>query len=403
MRRIGRRAAQAAVVLGVAALAVAVATGFTSGGTALKKGTIKVGYGNNLTGFLAVHDKLISNGAKLAVEQINGKGGIGGKVHIALTLEDVKSDPAVSVQVANDLIGKHVGVLVLPCNTDYQVAMANVAQRKKQFTLSPCNGDPTVSTKFPVYWPVGMAGNAQMAQLANYAKLRKYKKVYVLDSPFLYVHLMAKYFKKAAPSRGISIVGTDQIPFGATGFGGTPESYAAIVTKIKNLKTKPNAIMTGLFSPFVDFLARELKTQGISIPIIGSDGMDTAVDLQVGGSAVNGYGFSTFGYPDKGSATARFYAQFRRRFGASPDGTYPALGYDTIKVLEAAVIKAGSTDPKKIQAVLSAGLTVNGALGALRYKGGGQHNPTNTVVVDQIKGGKFVKVLKSVPTKVPAP
>src|SRR5207302_518099 len=94
----------------------------TSGGTALKKGTIKVGYGNNLTGFLAVHDKLISNGAKLAVEQINGKGGIGGKVHIALTLEDVKSDPAVSVQVANDLIGKHVGVLVLPCNTDYLMA-----------------------------------------------------------------------------------------------------------------------------------------------------------------------------------------------------------------------------------------------------------------------------------------
>jgi branched-chain amino acid transport system substrate-binding protein len=227
--------------------------------------------------------------------------------------------------------------------------------------------------------------------------------VYVLDSPFLYVHLMAKYFKKAAPSRGISIVGTDQIPFGATGFGGTPESYAAIVTKIKNAKTKPSAIMTGLFSPFVDFLARELNAQGVKIPIIGSDGMDTAVDLQVGGSAVNGYGFSTFGYPDKGTATARFYAQFRKRFGASPDGTYPALGYDTIKVLEAAVIKAGSADPKKIQAVLSAGLTVNGALGPVRYKGRGQHNPVNLVVVDQIKGGKFVKVLKSVPKKVPAP
>ncbi|TML63851.1 MAG: ABC transporter substrate-binding protein [Actinobacteria bacterium] len=405
MRRFGRRAAQAAVVLGAAALAVAVATGFTSGGSSagLAKGTIKVGYGNNLTGFLAVHDKLISNGAKLAVEQINGKGGIGGKVKIALTLEDVKSDPAVSVQVANDLIGKHVGVLVLPCNTDYQVAMANVAQRKKQFTLSPCNGDPTVAKKFPVYWPVGMAGNAQMAQLANYAKLRKYKRVYVLDSPFLYVHLMAKYFKKAAPSRGISIVGTDQIPFGATGFAGSPEGYAAIVTKIKNLSTKPNAIMTGLFSPFVDFLARELKAQGVKVPIIGSDGMDTAVDLQVGGSAVNGYGFSTFGYPDKGTATARFYSQFRKRFGASPDGTYPALGYDTIKVLEAAVLKAGSTDPKKIQAALSAGMTVNGALGPVKYKGGGQHNPTNLVVVDQIKGGKFVKVLKSVPTKVPAP
>jgi branched-chain amino acid transport system substrate-binding protein len=405
MRRFGRRAALGAGVLGAAALAVAVATGFTSGQTSagLSKGTIKVGYGNNLTGFLAVHDKLISNGAKLAVEQINAKGGIGGKVKIALTLEDVKSDPAVSVQVANDLIGKHVGVLVLPCNTDYQVAMTNVAQRKKQFTLSPCNADPTVPKKFPVYWPVGMAGNAQMAQLANYAKLRKYKRVYVLDSTFLYVHLMAKYFKKAAPSRGISIVGTDQIPFGATGFAGSPEGYAAIVTKIKNLSPKPQAIMTGLFSPFVDFLARQLRSQGVNIPIIGSDGMDTGVNLQVGGSAVNGYGFSTFGYPDKGSPTAGFYAQFRKRFGASPDGTYPALGYDTIKVLEAAVLKAGSTDPKKIQAVLSRGMTVRGALGPVQYLGRGRHNPTNIVAVDQIRGGKFVKVLKSVPKKVPAP
>jgi branched-chain amino acid transport system substrate-binding protein len=161
--------------------------------------------------------------------------------------------------------------------------------------------------------------------------------------------------------------------------------------------------MTGLFSPFVDFLARALKAQGIRVPIIGSDGMDTAVNLQVGGSAVNGYAFSTFGHPSKGTPTARFYAQFKKRFGASPDGTYPALGYDTIKVLEAAVLKAGSADPKKIQAALAAGMTVNGALGPVKYKGHGQHNPTNIVVVDQIRGGKFVRILKSVPTRVPAP
>src|ERR687887_837370 len=305
--------------------------------------------------------------------------------------------------VAKVIVNQGFPVMVLPCNTDYQVAMTAVAKRKGKFVVSPCNADPTLTASYGQYWPVGMAGNAQMAQLANYAKLRKYKRVYVLDSTFLYVHLMAKYFKKAAPSRGITISGTDSIPFGATGFAGTPEGYAAIVTKIKNLRTKPNAIMTGLFSPFVDFLARALKAQGVTVPIIGSDGMDTGVNLQVGGSAVNGYAFSTFGSLDKGSPTVRFYAQFRKRFGASPDGTYPALGYDTIKVLEAAVLKAGSADPRKIQAVLSAGMTVRGALGPVTYLGHGQHNPKNIVVVDQIKGGKFVKVLKSVPTKVPSP
>ncbi len=399
-----RRITSVAVTAALLALVVFAAAGFGSSGpqaTALKKGTIKVGYGNNLTGFLAAHDVLISNGAKLAVEQINKKGGIGGKIKINLLLRDVQSRPDTSVQVARDLMKAKVNVLVLPCNTDFQIGMAAVANPKGQFMLSPCNADPTVARKYGNYWPVGMAGNAQLAQLANYAKLKKYKKVYVLDAPqMLYVHLMAKYFKKAAPSRGIQIVGSDDIPFGATGF---PQDYSAIATKIKNDSGGAQAIMTGLFSPFVDFLARDLRRAGVNLPVIGTDGMDTQLNLTTGKDAVNGYGFTTFGFPDKGSATVRFYAQFKGRFGASPDGTYPALGYDTIKVLEAAVIKAGGINGKVIQAALANGMTVNGALGPVKYSGSNRHNPTNIVAALQIKNGKFVKVLKGVPKNVPAP
>ena len=399
--RIRRPVALAAA--GAAALVVvALAAGFTQGpsSSGLSKGSISVGYGNNLTGFLAVHDKLISNGAKLAVAQINSKGGIGGKVKIKLNLQDTKSDPSASVQVANYFIGKHVNVMVLPCNTDYQVAMAAVAHRAKQLTLSPCNADPTVGQRVPEYWALGMAGNAQMAQLANYAKLRKLKRVYVLDSNFLYIHLMAKYFKKAAPSRGITIVGTDQIPFGATGF---PNDYAAQVQKIKNVKPAPQAIMTGLFSPYVDTLAKNMRAAGLKMPILGSDGMDTQLDLTAGGSAVNGNAFSTFGFPNKGSATAKFYAQFKRKFGASPDGSYPALGYDAIKTIEAAVLKANSTDPKKLANVFKNGLAIHGALGTSRFLGHNNHNAVATVAVAQIVNGKFKLVLKSVPKGVPKP
>jgi branched-chain amino acid transport system substrate-binding protein len=400
-RRTITGAAIAATLLALGAFAAAGLGSSGPQGTALKKGTITVGYGNNLTGFLAAHDVLISNGAKLAVEQINKAGGIGGKIKIKLILKDVKSRPDVSVQVARDLMKAKVNVLVLPCNTDFQVGMAAVANPRGQFMLSPCNGDPTVARTYGNYWPVGMAGNAQMAQLANYAKLRKYKKVYVLDAPqMLYVHLMARYFKKAAPSRGIQIAGTDDIPFGATGF---PQDYSAIATKIKNDSGGAQAIMTGLFSPFVDFLARDLRRAGVNIPVIGSDGMDTQLNLTTGKDAVNNYAFTTFGYPDKGSPTARFYASFKGRFGGSPDGSYPALGYDTIKVLEAAVVKAGGIDGKVIQAALANGMTINGALGALRFKGSNQHNPTNIVAALQIKSGKFVKVLKGVPKNVPAP
>ena len=375
-----RRPAALVAAVAAALVVVAVAAGFSTSSSS--------------------SDKLISNGAKLAVAQINAKGGIGGKVKIKMNLQDTKSDPSASVQVANYFIHKHVNVMVLPCNTDYQVAMAAVAHRAHQLMLSPCNGDPTVGNRTPEYWALGMGGNAQMAQLANYARLRKLKRVYVLDSNFLYLHLMAKYFKKAAPSRGISIIGTDNIPFGATGF---PSDFAAQVQKIKNVHPAPQAIMTGLFSPFVDTFAKQLRAAGLKMPIIGSDGMDTTLNLTAGGSAVNGNGFTTFGYPNKGSATARFYAQFKRKFGASPDGSYPALGYDAIKTIEAAVLKAQSTKPSKLAAAFRSGLTIRGALGVSRFLGHNNHNAVAPVAVDQIRNGKFVLVMKSVPKNVPRP
>src|SRR5204863_71423 len=126
-------------------------------------------------------------------------------------------------------------------------------------------------------------GNAQMGQLASYAQSAGLKRIYVLDSNFLYIHLMAKYFKKAAPMFGIKIVGSSTIPFGATGF---PSDFSAFVDKIKAAKPQ-------------------------------------------------------------------------------------------------------------------AGMTVNGALGAITYPGHGEHNPTNNVAVIKIQNRKFTLVKLGVPTRVP--
>jgi branched-chain amino acid transport system substrate-binding protein len=389
------------VLLGVAVLALVVATGIAVGqgpnASGLKKGTFKVGYGNNLSGFLAVHDHLISNGAILAVEQINAKGGVGGKVRLNLNLKDVKSDTAESVKVANQLVAAKSNVVMLPCNTDFQVAMTAITQRKSVFSLSPCNADPTLGKRFPVYWPVGMAGNAQGAQLASYAKKLGKRRAYIVDaSAQLYVQTMSKYFRKAAPSRKIKIVGSTKVDVPGT-------DYSAAVTRIKNTTPKPDVIMTGLFNPFLGTLIKNLRAQGVKTVVIGTDGAESAPILALPAATTNGTAFTTFGYPSAGSKTAAFYAAYKKRFGARPDGSFAALGYEAVKVLEAAMLKANSTDPAKIEAALAAGMTVNGALGPIKYAGKGRHNPSTLVVVDRIKNKRFVLALKSVPKSVPAP
>jgi len=162
-------------------------------------------------------------------------------------------------------------------------------------------------------------------------------------------------------------------------------------------------IMTGLFNPFLGTLIKQLRQQGIKTQVVGTDGVESGPILALPARTTNGTGFTTFGFPTRGSATAKFYAQYKARFGKKPDGSFAALGYETIKVLEAAMLKADSTDPSKIQGALAAGLTVRGALGPIKYVGGGEHNPVTLVTVDRIKNRHFVLVRKSVPTNVPRP
>src|SRR4051812_2224453 len=110
----------------------------------LGTGPVKAGYIAALSGFLAPFDTPITQGSKLAVNDFNAKGGIGGTNKIELDIQDMKSDAATVVTVAQQLIDSGSQVLLPGCNTDFQVAGAAVAQRENRLMVSPCNADPTI-------------------------------------------------------------------------------------------------------------------------------------------------------------------------------------------------------------------------------------------------------------------
>jgi branched-chain amino acid transport system substrate-binding protein len=74
-------------------------------GSAHAADTIKIGFNAPLTGFAASDGKSASEGAKLAVEQINSAGGINGKM-LELVIYDDQAKPAQAIPIANKLIGQ---------------------------------------------------------------------------------------------------------------------------------------------------------------------------------------------------------------------------------------------------------------------------------------------------------
>ena len=81
--------------------AIALAVAFL-GGTAEAQ-TIKIGVNEPLTGAFAASGTYVVNGAKIAADEINAKGGILGK-KLELVIEDNKSNPTGAAAVAEKLI-----------------------------------------------------------------------------------------------------------------------------------------------------------------------------------------------------------------------------------------------------------------------------------------------------------
>ncbi len=71
--------------------------------SAMAQETIKIGVSEPLTGSVAASGTYVSNGARIAADQINSKGGILGK-KIELIIEDNKSNPREAVNTAEKLI-----------------------------------------------------------------------------------------------------------------------------------------------------------------------------------------------------------------------------------------------------------------------------------------------------------
>jgi branched-chain amino acid transport system substrate-binding protein len=357
--------------------------------------SIKVGFDAALSGFLAPFDSLVTNGAKIATDQINAAGGINGKTKIDLVLKDQKSDAATVVTVAQDLIDSGAQVLLPGCNLDYQVALASVAQRKNIPVFSPCNADPTVSSQFSVYNPVGVGGNRQVAALESYVAGKGYKNIWVLNSNDNgYVKVITKYIKANAKLYHLNVVGQDNYKVLGTDFSSN-------ITKIQHASKKPDAILTGAFAPDIAVFVKQLRAAGVNTPVFGTDGCDTQLTLTTGGSAANGLTFTTFAFPKPGTATAKLYSDYKAKFGKTPDSAYVALGYNAIKVLAASIGKANSTDPKAIRTALQ-GLKVSSPTGTIAYPNGAP-NPQVNVALVTVKNGKFQLVKEINPTKVAAP
>src|SRR3990172_250078 len=162
----------------LAVLALALATGTQIWGQARREGPIKIGYIDSLTGIFAFSGTHGRQGAILATEEINAKGGVLGR-SLELVIRDDKSRPADGAAAMRDLVDNGIVIGTGGINSAAVAAVSEVARETKTPFLAKAGYAAflTEAASHRYFFRVSTSARVIAAATASELARRPYRKI----------------------------------------------------------------------------------------------------------------------------------------------------------------------------------------------------------------------------------
>ena len=366
----------------VAAAAIALSTGMAFAQNAV----VTIAHVGPTSGAIAHLGKDNENGAILAVEELNAAGvTIGGKkVTLKLMTEDDAADPKQGTAVAQKLADAKVAGVVGHLNSGTTIPASSIYSEAGIPQVSPSATNPKYTRQgFKTAFRL-VADDTQLGgTLGKYAVNElKGKAIAVIDDRTAYGQGVAQEFAKAAKAAGGNVVATEYTTDKATDF-------SAILTTIKGKKA--DVVFFGGMDAVAGPMLRQMKSLGINAKFMGGDGICSTELVKLGGDAIADnqvYCAEAGGVEGQQKAGMEdFKKKFKAKFGTEVQ-VYAPYVYDGVKVMVAAMVKAGSSDPAKYLPVLAATKDYKGVTGNISFDNKGDIL-NGALTLKTIKGGKL--------------
>jgi len=301
---------------------------------------IKIGLIASTTGFSAEQGVLAVNGARLAAEEVNKSGGIGGRM-IELQIEDDQSTNPGAVLAFSKLSseGKLAAVIGPIRSTQIQAMSPSIA---KAGVPTLIGGSDTALTHVNNRWLFRIRPNDSFSAKViadfgvNSLKANKWAIVYSTDA---YGAGGAKALMEALKELGVT-------PVISRAFTGNAQDFATIALGIK---TSGADLISGYIGVPADLaiFAKQLGQLGMTVPILIGQGASVTARKLAGSALFGSYAVIDF-TPDASAATREFSKKYHQAYGIDPD-FFSSWTYDAIQILALAIKRAGNTQAEAIR------------------------------------------------------
>ncbi|MBQ3134936.1 MAG: ABC transporter substrate-binding protein [Oscillospiraceae bacterium] len=321
------------------------ATSSTSGDAAAT--AFKIGGTGPLTGGAAIYGTAVANAAKIAVEEINAKGGI----QFELRYEDDAHDAEKAVNAYNILKDWGMQIFMGSVTSAPGVATSAEANADNIFFLTPSGSStdvlggvadpltgtvsiPRKSNVFQICFTDPNQGLASAQYIADKALGQKIAVIYKNDD--VYSTGIYNSFAAKAAELNLNIVSTTTF---------TTDSQTDFSVQIAAAKDAgADLIFLPMYYDAASLILTQADAIGYAPKFFGVDGMDGILAVEGFDTALaEGVMLLTpFAADAEDEATQNFVAKYEAAYGETPN-QFAADAYDTVYAIAAALEKAGAT------------------------------------------------------------
>jgi branched-chain amino acid transport system substrate-binding protein/urea transport system substrate-binding protein len=328
-----KKVSRIAALLLIAAMTI---TGFTAcGGKGGNSDTIKIGLVFSLTGGTAISEECMYNAAKLAIDEINGAGGVNGK-KIEYVVKDYATDADTAVKVVKDLILQDkVSAIVGLYTSSSRVAVEPVLEEYKIPLVYPTFYEGEEPNDYVIY--TGAVPNQQGDLFVPYLLENVSKNFYLLGTDTTYAAGINKQAKALVEKLGGTIVKDELVSSDTTDF-------ADILAKIKDTCGEDGCVIyANLNGDSGTAFYTQFAAAGLSDKYtIASFIMDESFSTVLGKAAAGTYASVNYFNSIDSDANKKFLKAYAAKYGDDKAKAVTAVGestYDAVYLLSKSLEK----------------------------------------------------------------
>lgn len=328
-----------------------------------EKQPIRIGLLYSLSGVTSVSEKQLYDGTKLAIDQINEKGGINGR-KIETVFADYASDPARAADKARKLIlDDKVTAIVGTCSSSARKAVKPVVESNHSLLIYPQSYEGQEKSSNIVY--VGCIPNQQAEVFTNWLLKNVGKKFFLIGCDFVYPRVENKLAKTYLAKNGGVVAGEEYVPYGSTDF-------SSVLNKIKT--SSPDIVYTTLTGDSNVAFYKQYSAYGLKAVVASLTTNETVLKAIGPSAAKDSFICVDYFKNVKNPVNETFVKNYAEKV---KDGTQPSYavmgGYNAGLFLGEALKKA--KNPDNTQEVLAAfdGLTIDSPSGKISIDASNHH------------------------------